>query len=69
MQQVDYINAHGTSTKLNDKYETAAIKNVFGEELARKLHISSTKGCTGHALGAAGIVCCEIFHPELIIDV
>lgn len=51
--EVDYINAHGTSTGLNDKNETAAIKEVFGEE-AYKLNVSSTKGATGHALGGAG---------------
>lgn len=53
---VDYINAHGTSTELNDKCETLAIKKALGEEKARKVMISSTKSMIGHLLGAAGAV-------------
>lgn len=53
-EEVDYINAHGTSTPYNDKSETRAIKTSFGAEAAKKVSVSSTKGCTGHTLGGAG---------------
>ena len=52
-EEVEYINAHGTSTKKNDQFETIAFKSTFGEH-AKNLRISSIKGQTGHSLGAAG---------------
>jgi 3-oxoacyl-[acyl-carrier-protein] synthase II len=52
---IQYINAHGTSTPLNDRYETLAIKNVFGEQ-AKKILVSSTKSMVGHTIGAAGAI-------------
>jgi len=62
---VDYINAHGTSTDLNDKFETQAIKKVLGDH-ARKIGVSSTKSMTGHLLGAAGGI--EGAYTALAID-
>lgn len=68
-EEVDYINAHGTSTPLNDKVETLAIKKALGES-SRKVKISSTKSMTGHLLGAAGgveaIVCAYAIRDNIV---
>jgi len=68
-ESVQYINAHGTSTPLNDKLETLAVKSVFGEH-TRKLALASTKSMTGHLLGAAGgieFVACALSIRDSII--
>ena len=69
-EEITYINAHGTSTHLNDSYETQAVKTALGEEVAKKVMVSSTKGHTGHLLGAAGgveaIVCAKAIEEGFV---
>ena len=69
-EKIDYINAHGTSTHLNDSLETKAIKTALGEEASTKVMVSSTKGNTGHLLGAAGgveaIICAKAIEEQLV---
>ena len=69
-EEITYINAHGTSTPLNDSSETQAVKTALGEEEARKVMMSSTKGHTGHLLGAAGgveaIVCAKAIEEGFV---
>ena len=69
-EEITYINAHGTSTPLNDSSETQAVKTALGEEAARKVMMSSTKGHTGHLLGAAGgveaIVCAKAIEEGFV---
>ncbi len=75
-EQIDYINTHGTSTELNDKFEARAIKDLFGEH-ARKIALNSTKSMIGHTLGAAGAIEAvvtilsikhQILHPSLNLE-
>ncbi len=68
-EEIDYINAHGTSTSLNDSCETKAIKTALGEA-SKKVMVSSTKGNIGHLLGAAGgveaIICAKAIEDQVV---
>lgn len=68
-EEIDYINAHGTSTRLNDKIETLSIKIAFGAH-AKKVMVSSIKSMTGHLLGAAGgvefVACCLAIKDQIV---
>ncbi len=75
-EQIDYINTHGTSTELNDKFEAKAIKDLFGEH-AQKIELNSTKSMIGHTLGAAGAIEAvvtvlsitqQILHPSINLE-
>lgn len=69
-EEINYINAHGTGTPMNDRVETIAIKKALGLAVAKKVPVSSTKSMTGHLLGAAGsieaIVCCKVIQEGII---
>ena len=76
IKDIDYINAHGTSTPTNDRIETMAIKNLFGD-IAHEIPVSSTKSMVGHSLGASGaleIIACiqstinDEIHPTINLE-
>jgi 3-oxoacyl-[acyl-carrier-protein] synthase II len=69
-EDVDYINAHGTSTQVNDRVETIAIKEALGADVAYKVPVSSTKSMTGHLIAAAGatelIICLMAMREKIV---